>query len=168
MVDLPPPNVGGPVPTALPGYQQQAPADLVAVLHRFKRGRRYHSLVVYRSGLAVVKTAPGFGGLLGPLLALVWSGRRMRKLDRIAPLGPVALAEAFPAAELVPEAAITHVQVRSGTLTQRIITIHHNNGQPPVHLPFPKGRHPLLSLWNVLQPVFGTRFVVDADVAAAG
>jgi hypothetical protein len=168
MVDLPPPNVGGTAPTSPIGYAQQPQADLVTVLHRFKRGRRHYSLVVYRSGLAIVKTSPGFGGILGVLLALIWSGQKRRKLHRVAPLGPSTLAQSFPNAELISASTIAHVQVRSGILTQRIITIHRNNGEEPSHLPFPKSQHVLLSLWNIFQPLFGNRFVVDPDVAAAG
>jgi hypothetical protein len=168
MLDLRPPNFGAPASTNSLLYPQQPPADLVAVLHRFKRGRRYYSLVVYQTGIAIVKTSPGFGGIVGALLALVWSGQRRRTLDRIAPLGPCALAQSFHSTELIAATTITHVQVRSGILTQRIITIHRNNGEPSANLPFPKNRHPLSALWNVLQPVFGDRFVVDPYVAAAG
>jgi hypothetical protein len=168
MVDLPPPNVGGTAPAAPIGYAQQPQADLLIVLHRFKRGRRHYSLVVYRSCLVIVKTAPGFGGPIGPFLALLWSGQRKRKLDRIAPLGRAVLAQTFRDAEFLAAPTVTHVQVRSGILTQRIITIHRNNGEEPSHLPFPKSRHTLLALWNVFQPLLSNGFVVDADVASAG
>lgn len=137
------------------------------VLHRFRRGRRRYSLVVFPHALAIVKTAPGSGGLFGWAVAAAIASRRQARLDRAAAQGLAGVAAAFPRAELIDLRLVQAVQVRTGILTQRIVTIH-VAGAEPSHLPFPRAWHPLAELWHALAPVLGPRVVIDPDVAAAG
>lgn len=157
-----------PAPVAAPPARP-VPAGPVGgtVLHRFFRGRRWYSVVVYPDTVVVVTTTPGFGGLLGLALRALVSARRRHRLARVAPQGPAAVAAAFRSAEVIDLRTVPYVQLRSGLLRQRVLVIH-RQGLEPVSLPFPRDAHTVSGLWQVFGPVVGARFVIDHDVRVEG
>jgi hypothetical protein len=157
MLHPPAPTFG---PTAPPNsllYPPPQPPNLLGVVHHFKRPVLYHSVVFYRDGLGIVKTQ--IGGTNQP--SRLWSASREGKLDRVAPLGPAAIAKAFPKAELIALPTIARVEMRPVFIAGLTLTILRNNGQIGVDLVMPKNVRIPQNLGNILRYVFGNRFVVD-------
>lgn len=114
-----------------------------------------------------VKTTPGFGGLAGVVLRAIVSGRRKRRLERVAPQGPATVVEAFGSIEVIDLRTVTYVQLRSGVLGQRVV-VFHRQGLEPITLPHGRGAHTASGLWQAFAPLVGARFVVDHDVRVQG